>query len=314
MQIETPEKHDISSLKSSMQVQIGSICCAIKCQDTEALDGLRQRYLDFLTERPADVSIELSGVDQLKADELEEALSETRFIHGENNFRTTSSIISGTYDLARGTIKISGEKNLANPDLPINHLNRLLSLGYYTACKIRYDDKPPAFLVHSCGIIRHGQAMLFAGPSETGKTTVGRLCGNRYGQVINDEMVLVSRLPGDDGRLSVEGVPMLGGLPRRIRTGAPLACIFLLKQSKRTAVRELDRTEAFLRFMRQVITPAYIGQKDKRAVYALIAEFSDAVTGLTPFFELEFKLDRQSLWRAVEETERMLKKRNNKNE
>ncbi|MGD0794568.1 MAG: hypothetical protein ABR958_03090 [Dehalococcoidales bacterium] len=314
MQIETPEKQEISSSKSSMQLQIGSICCAIKCQDTNMLARLRQHYLDFLTEGPVDVSVELSGVDQLKADELEEALSETRFIHGENNFRTTSNIISGTYDLARGTIKISGEKNLANPDLRINHLNRLLSLGYYTACKVRYNGNPPAFLVHSCGIIRHGRAMLFAGPSEAGKTTVGRLCGDCYGQVINDEIVLVSRLPGDDCRLSVEGVPMLGGLPRRIKAGAPLACIFLLKQSKRTAVRELDRTEAFLRFMRQVITPAYIGQKDKRAVYALIAEFSDVVTGLTPFFELEFTLDRQSLWRAVEDTEVMLEKRYKKYE
>jgi hypothetical protein len=308
MQVETPEKQVISSQENSMQVQIGSICCAIKCQDTKALQGLRQRYLDFLTDRPADVSIELSGVDHLNATELEEALSETRFVHGENNFHTTSHIISGTYDLSRGTIKISGEKNLANPDLPINHLNRLLSLGYYSACKIRYNGIPPAFLVHSCGIIRHGQAMLFAGPSEIGKTTVGRLCGNRYGQVINDEMVLVSRQQGDDGRLSVEGVPMLGGLPSRIKAGAPLACIFLLKQSKRTAVRELERTEAFLRFMRQVITPAYIGQKDKRAVYGLIADFSATVTSLIPFFELEFKLDRQSLWRAIEETEIMLGK------
>jgi hypothetical protein len=56
--------------------------------------------------------------------------------------------------------------------------------------------------------------------------------------------------------------------------------------------------------MRQIITPAYIGQKDKRTVLSLMSEFSDDVTRAVPVYELEFNLDGKSLWRTVEELQK----------
>ncbi|MFH0914753.1 MAG: hypothetical protein V1849_05665, partial [Chloroflexota bacterium] len=121
-------------------------------------------------------------------------------------------------DLAGGTITITGERSLVNPDREFNHLNQLLSLAYYSACKVKYDGQPPAFLVHSCGIVRDGKAVMFCGPCDAGKTTIARLCGEQYGQVINDEMLLVSRSPQGKGRLAVQGVPIIGGFPRRMKS------------------------------------------------------------------------------------------------
>ena len=151
-------------------------------------------------------------------------------------------------------------------------------------------------LVHSCGILRNGQALLFAGPSETGKTTVGRLCSEDYGRLLNDEMVLLSWPHPRNRSLWVHSVPILSGLPFRLNTSAPLACVLLLKQSKKTAVRRLDRMEAYLRFMYQVISPAHFRETDRRAIFSLIAEFTDEVTEVTPFYELEFTPDRNLLW------------------
>ena len=48
--------------------------------------------------------------------------------------------------------------------------------------------------------------------------------------------------------------------------------------------------------MYQIINPAYFKQTDRRAIFSLIAEFTDEVTKVTPFYELEFTLKRNLLW------------------
>ena len=150
--------------------------------------------------------------------------------------------------------------------------------------------------------------LLFAGPSGIGKTTIARSCGDEYGQVLNDEGVLVSRPRQHDNAVMVQGIPIIGELTQRLNVIAPLRVVLLLKQSKRTSVRRLDQMEAYIRFMRQIALPAYFGQLDKRTIYSLIAEFSDEVSRTMPFYELEFTLDRESLWEVVGELEASLDK------
>jgi hypothetical protein len=59
--------------------------------------------------------------------------------------------------------------------------------------------------------------------------------------------------PGDAPKCF--GLPIVGGIPERRNTGARLACIINLKQSKTTAYRVIDKADAYLRFMKQIITP-----------------------------------------------------------
>jgi hypothetical protein len=166
---------------------------------------------------------------------------------------------------------------------------------------------PPAMLVYSCGIIRHGKALIFAGPSESGKTTIAGLCREQDGEVLNDEIVLMSR-PASDGGISVQSAPMVSQISPRANKSAPLSCILLIKKSNKTAIHEIPKTEAYLRFMRQIITPAYIGQSNKRAVYSLIADFSNEVTQNVPVYEFEFSLNGESLWQEIEKLEGTLRK------
>jgi len=297
----------VTSSNSTLGLQIGSVYCALKCKDEEVYSRLKRLYRNFLTEQPVDITVELEGVEQLSMDSLGPALSETRYIHENgNSFRTTSQIVSGQYDLERQIIRLTGEKSLVDPDLEYNHLNQLLALSYYSACKVKYGGNPPAMLVHSCGVLRNGRAIVFAGPSEAGKTTIARLCGERDGEVLNDEMLLISRPNHNGNGISVQSAPIVSGLSPRQNKSAPLRCIMLLKQSNRTRVRCLDRVDAYLRFLRQIITPAYIGQKDKRAVYSLMADFGNEITRMIPIYELEFNLDAESLWKAVGELEEQI--------
>jgi hypothetical protein len=300
-----------NSTYQTLCVQIGDVRCALRFKDArlnynEIFHRVERLYRPFLTKDAPDITVDLEGTDTANPATLDAALAETRFLHEDNTFQTSSNLIAGQYDLTHSSIHIVGEKWLVDPELEINHLNRLLSLAYYSACKVKYNGNPPAMLVHACGILRRGHVFLFVGPSEAGKTTVARLCGNRDGEVIHDEMLLVSRSNSQNPGVKVQSAPMLGRFPSRKHITAPLAGILLLKKGNLTQVRPIEKTEAYLRFIRQIISPAYIGQKDRREVYSLMADFSNEVTGAVPMYELEFSLDKKALWKTIEKFEEQL--------
>ncbi|UCB44008.1 MAG: hypothetical protein JSV77_05065 [Dehalococcoidales bacterium] len=308
MSLQTRIEHGVPSSNRTILVQVGDVCCSIKCHDKEVFGNLQELYREFPSEKPVDTHIELEVTDRFSCEELETVLSETEYIHTGNYFSTTTEMVSGEHDDTGRALHLTVERELLNPTLEFNHLNRFLSSAYYTACKARGDWAPSAFLVHSCAIRRNGRVMLFSGPCESGKTTIARLCGEQHGDVINDETVQVSRPHQDTGILTVRGVPFVGGAGRWLNVTAPLGCVLLLKQSQKTAVRHLDRMEAYLRFMRQIIAPAYIGQAGRREIFSMIAEFADEVTRTVPFYELEFTLDKEALWKMLDDLESLLEK------
>ena len=290
------------SADNTVNLQIGDVCCSFRSNDDEICNLLQQTYNVFLTEKSPDITIELESTDRMKPEDLYKALSKTEYFHDKKKrFRTSSKIISGQYDLEKRFIRIIGEKSLINPDMENNHLNKLLAMSYYSACKVKYGDVPPAMLIHASGILRHGQVLMFTGPSEAGKTTVATLCREQDWEVINDEILLVSQPGATIKNIEVRSAPFLGRFTPNRQVTAPLRSIFMLKKSHRILTRPLDRTEAYVKMMRQIITPAYIGQSSKRAVLALIADFSKALTEAVPIYELEFTLDGESLWKTVDE-------------
>jgi hypothetical protein len=299
-------KQSLPFADHTLGIQIGGICCALKCEDNEVYHGMRELYRDFLAEEAADITVELELTDQPGPDSAGEASTGTEDAHEHNHSGHSGHEVSCKYDAARHVMSLACDKSLVDPNSEYNSLNNLFSLVYYQACRIKYDDYLPAMLVHSCGILRNGQVFMFAGPSGAGKTTIARLCGERDGEVINDEMLLISRQTPAGKGIGVQSAPIINRLaPWRKKSGL-LRCILLLKQSDRTLVRSLPRTDAYLRFLRQIITPIYIGEAEMRNVLPLMAEFSDVVTAAVPVYELEFTLDGELLWQVVGELEKEL--------
>lgn len=299
-------KQNTSTGKYNLFIRIGSICCALALSNLKDYQEVQQLYREFITEGPADITIDLEVTERVNPDNLGEVLYDTVYTHNGGRFWTTSQIVSGQYDLSSSIVNITAERKLGDVDYEFNHLNRLMTTAYFSGCKIKYNGgTPPAMLLHACGIVRNGKAILFTGPSEIGKSTVARLCGDSHGEVINDEMVLVSRPGRDDNGISAHGAPIISEVSRR-NISAPLNCILLLKQSSETKVNTLDKTDAYLRLIRQIINPAYIGQKSGREVYSLMADFSAEMIGHVPVYELEFQLDENKLWRTIEKLESAL--------
>lgn len=305
MGVFTGLRQGLPSTDHNLGIQIGSVCCALKCEDNEIYHKFRKLYRDFLTEQKAEITIELEVTDQAGPDNT----SETRNTREDNRARTAGQRASCKYDPARQAICITGDRSLVDPDTDSNYLNQLFSLAYYSACRMKYNDCPPAMLVHSCGVLRNGRVLLFAGSSGAGKSTVARLCSERDGEVINDEMLLISRQTAAGDGISVQSAPIISRLSPRQNKAGLLRCILLLKQSNRTLARRLDRVDAYIQFMRQIITPVYIGQTEIKDILPLVTEFSDEVTRTVPVYELEFTLNGESLWQSVGELERELIRR-----
>jgi hypothetical protein len=290
-----------SAFEHTLGIQIGSVSCELKCRDDEIYHKLCSLYSNYLTDEHPDVTIELESTSKLSPDELRKILERSRYMRSGNNFRTSNRLLKGKYDMASRKVKITGEKALIDPDNKDNLLNQLISVTYYTACRMKYTVNPPAMLVHGCGILRHGQVSLFTGPSDIGKSTIAHLCGDKHGEVLNDEMLLMSR-PGGNGRgVTIQNAPILGDLLPGRNTVAPLSRIFMLKQSNRTALKDLDKAGAYLRFIRQIIAPSCVGNYDKKTAYNIMADFGSEVIREIPAYELEFNQDSNALWQITDE-------------
>jgi hypothetical protein len=295
--------YDLPFTNQEIRVQIGDICCLIECHDKAALDYLRDLYGNFISDKSADIKLAINVLDRMSESEVEKAMHEMQVSLEGNRMWLENGMLGGEYNPDCQTISVSIERQLFRNDLEFKMLNRIIDITYNTGCNLKYAGNPTSMLVHSCGIIRKDKGLLFVGPPDVGKTTVANFCGDEHGRVLNDENILVSRPLDGDGTFWVHGVPIIGGYPQRLNEAAPLACILLLKQSESARVRSVSRLEAYTRFLRQVMNPAYWGQTDIRAIYTLLADFSDEVTKAVPCYELEFTLDKDSLWASIEELE-----------
>jgi hypothetical protein len=292
----------------SIGIECGNVCCAIICQDYRLYTQLSQQFKDFLSEESPDITIQIDVTDGESIDELNEVLPRITIKGEGDHFVADGLFLELDLKLSDRFIALKAERSFFSPEAEFKLINRLLTSAYYTACHWNHLEIPPAMLVHSSGLVRKGKAVLFTGPSGVGKTTVASLCGDGPGQVINDEMTLVTNPQSGDEEIMVRGAPIIGGLPQRANIEAPLKCVFSLRQSRQTMARRLSRVEAYLLFMRQIISPAFIGQTDKQELFSKIMEFSDEITCAIPFYELEFTLDQGALWRVLSEVEEELEK------
>lgn len=309
MNLQTRAEKIVPLSNNTIQVQIGEVCCSITCSDRDVFGYLKELYSNFLSDRPADINIQLETVDELGNVNIQKLISQALMTQKGNRFVSTHLTLESEYDAVNRSLSMKVDKRLFDLTQEYKLMNRVLNAAYFTAIRGEENErKPPDMLVHACGAIRHGRVLVFTGPSGTGKTTIGRLCGDKYGQVINDEMVLVSWPAENDTPVIVQGAPVIGELDQRLNVKAPLGCIILLKQSPRTAFRRLNRLEAYTRFIRQVIWPAGLEHEEQHRLLSLTTDFGDEITRNTALYELEFNLDRQLLWKVVDELEKSLEK------
>ena len=141
----------------------------------------------------------------------------------------------------------------------------------------------PAFggaFVHAAGVVVDGHGLVFAGPSEAGKSTVVKLIGGR-GEVLCDDRVVVRRGPGG---FRVHGTWNHGEIPVVSPASAPLRAVFFLRQAKDNRLDRVGDPKAVLAdFLPRLVRPLLSADWWER-VLAVAGE----VVREVPFYDLSF--------------------------
>ncbi len=155
-----------------------------------------------------------------------------------------------------------------------------IQTGYAFACKLLDFD---GFCLHSSAVALRNRAILFSGPSGTGKSTHTGLWQQYFGKdkavIINDDKPAL-RLIQDT--FYVYGTPWSGKSHLHVNTRVPLAAIVFLKQANQNLIRRLDSREAVPMLIYQSLRPSEDLKKTDKLLGLL-----DTLLQKTPVYQLD---------------------------
>lgn len=134
-------------------------------------------------------------------------------------------------------------------------------------------------LIHACGVVRDGRALLFTGPSGAGKTTIARRMLEVGGcSVLSDDRIAI-RADADGFR--VHGTPWHGDAPLSRADSARLAGIYAIHQTRTLAPLALSGVEAATAVLGNAFVPIH-----DRVAAARILELAEQLVNQVPITRL----------------------------
>ena len=265
----------------SLGINIGGITCRINLPTAYLYESLCERYDQFLstTDNP-DIEIQVQTVEDFNR----EKYTAVTFDFQENNhygFR---------WDFyCRLTLD---EKCTAYQFIPpkghffsVDSLVRI-SYSFVAAAK-------GGLLVHGAGIVDKGKGCLFAGKSESGKTTLSKISMPTK-EVLTDEISLIVR-DRDTGDFFLHGTPFWGEMGHGVNNKAKLNNIFFLNKSQKVFLEKIAGHLKYSQLLKNILLFA----KDpllSKTIFNTVGLLADRLS----FYELHFMPD-DSFWRCIDD-------------
>jgi len=136
-------------------------------------------------------------------------------------------------------------------------------------------------LIHGAGVNIDGRGILFAGQSDSGKTTMSRLCKKEKNAVVlSDDRIILRKIKN---RFFIYGTPWHGELEEVSNQGVPLDKIYLINHGKKNLIVQFKGSQAIGQFLRFAILPFW-NQEGMR----FILRFSEQLIKEIPCHKLYF--------------------------
>jgi hypothetical protein len=137
-----------------------------------------------------------------------------------------------------------------------------------------------AFLVHACAAVLDGKALVFAGHSGDGKTTLSRILAEEGLELLSDERVAIRKCGGS---FVAYGTPWPGEGQVVSSADYPLGGLFLLRKAEENRLQQHRSSTWVAEALSRCIVPYYLPAETARIVDVL-AEAADSVpTGMMEF-------------------------------
>jgi hypothetical protein len=146
-------------------------------------------------------------------------------------------------------------------------------------------------LMHACGVVLDGKAMVFAGHSGDGKTTLSRMFEREGCELLSDERIAIRK--SNSGYVAY-GTPWPGEGNVVSSAAHPLGGVFVLRKSNSHRLircREKSPSNLVSELISRSIVPYYLREETSR----ILALISGMVSSL-PVAELEFCLEPGLPW------------------
>ncbi len=158
--------------------------------------------------------------------------------------------------------------------------------------RILYKD---GIVIHAAAIEWKGHGIVFTAPSGTGKSTQANLWKVHKGaRIINGDR---PALKMEDGKMLVCGTPWSGAKPEFLNIKAPVSAIVVLKQAPNNSIKRLSTEESLVNLLPRLFLPYYDNQ-----MMNIATSFSEKIISSTPVYMLECRPDIE----AVELVEKCL--------
>ena len=170
-----------------------------------------------------------------------------------------------------------------SPSAELFRRGRLDSLALLPSDQIILARALPAFgglFIHASGVVLNGKGLLFAGPSEAGKSTIVKLLEGRA-EVLCDDRIIVRRAPGG---FRIHGTWNHGEIPRISPASAPLAAVFFLRQASSNRIEKIEDPKIVTRDLLPRLVRPLVTKDWWDEVLGLAGEVVRAV----PHFDLHF--------------------------
>lgn len=256
-------------------LDIGDLPIGLRTADSGFAGMLQARYAGFVTPgvRPAaEFDIELVSPETMSPDDdLRVTTVAGRWTFERGDFRAE-------FDPAvrRGHIRQSASPYAIDSVLRIVHTLLLAGTG--------------GFLLHAASGMRNGRALLFAGQSGAGKTTIASLAPNDV-TLFSDEVSYVRRLP--EGYRSY-GTPFTGELAKPgANRSAPVGALYLLVKGGANRIEPVGPAEAVRRLLENILFFA----RESSPVVQLLQTACEFVSQV-PVYRLTFLPDAR-VWEMI---------------
>jgi hypothetical protein len=262
--------------RSSAVVEIGGLPIRLRCDNTEFIDLVTERYAGYISptgDASFDFDVELapSGTES-RDEDLTVAWQSGRWLMQRGDFRAEWNPSS-----AHGRIQQTINPYSLDSVLRIVHTLLLARKG--------------GFLMHASSAVRNGRAFLFSGVSGAGKTTIARLAPPDAA-LLTDEISYVTR---QDERYFAVGTPFYGELARvgeNLR--APIECVYLLAKGPENKIEPIEGSDA----VRGILENILFFARDPEFV-KLVFDSAVEFAGRVPVRRLTFAPDVR-VWELIQ--------------